>query len=227
MSDAMPAAAIDAAMSMEATAQRSQARHWAAPGGRHDRIIILLKRTLPVVTTVLAVLLAVAPFTHQSEVSFVLDKKKVDVAAERLRVVEALYRGEDSRGRPFSLRAGSAVQRNSREPIVQLKELEARLQMSNGGAFVTAEKGQYDLGNEKVSVEGPIRFVSADGYRLITRDVDILLGPRTLRSRGPVEGRIPIGTFRADHLAADLENRTVSLQGRATLRIEQFGRKGQ
>ncbi len=109
-------------------------QHWAAPGGRHDRRIILLKRVLPIVTIILAALLAIAPFTHQSEVSFVLDKKKVDMSAERLKVVEALYRGEDSQGRPFSLRAGSAVQKSSREPIVQLNDLEARLQMDNGGA---------------------------------------------------------------------------------------------
>ncbi len=49
---------------------------------------------------------------------------------------------------------------------------------------------------------------------------------RNLRSRGPVEGRIPTGTFRADHLSADLEKRTVTLEGGARLRIEQFGRKG-
>ncbi len=221
-----PAVPYDTGMSAQASAHRNTLQHWAAPGGRHDRLIILLKRVLPIVTLVLAALLAIAPFTHQSEVSFVLDKKKVDMSAERLKVIEALYRGEDSRGRPFSLRAGSAVQKSSREPIVQLNDLEARLQMDNGGALVTAQHGIYDLGKEQVTVNGPIRFESANGYRLVTRDVDIALPARTLRSRGPVEGRIPTGTFSADHLNADLEKRTVSLDGRARLRIEQFGRKG-
>jgi lipopolysaccharide export system protein LptC len=213
-------------MSAEANAQRSQRRHWAAPGGAHDRLLAWLKRGLPLVTAAIAFLLAAAPFAHQSEVSFVLDKKKVAMAAERLKVVEALYRGEDSRGRPFSLRAGSAVQKSSRDPIVQLRELEARLQMPGGGALVTAERGQYDMAKELVTVDGPIRFESGSGYRLVTRDVDIRLAERTLRSRGPVEGRIPTGVFRADHLSADLDGRTVALDGGARLRIEQFGRKG-
>ncbi|MBO9581752.1 MAG: LPS export ABC transporter periplasmic protein LptC [Sphingobium sp.] len=213
-------------MSVQASERRSLQQHWAAPGGSHDRMIVWLKRSLPVITGIMATLLAIAPFTHQSEVSFVLDKKKVDMSAERLKVIEALYRGEDSRGRPFSLRAGSAVQKSSREPIVQLNDLEARLQMDNGSALVTAQRGTYDLGKELVTVVGPIRFERADGYRMVTRDVDISLAKRNMRSRGPVEGRIPTGTFRADHLSADLENRTVSLEGGARLRIEQFGRKG-
>lgn len=226
MSEAVPGALPDTAMSVQASEQRSLQQHWAAPGGSHDRMIVWLKRSLPVITGVMATLLAIAPFTHQSEVSFVLDKKKVDMSAERLKVVEALYRGEDSRGRPFSLRAGSAVQKSSREPIVQLNDLEARLQMDNGSALVTAQRGTYDLGKELVTVVGPIRFEREDGYRMVTRDVDISLANRNLRSRGPVEGRIPTGTFRANHLSADLENRTVSLEGGARLRIEQFGRKG-
>jgi len=226
MSEAVTPVA-DTAMSAQASEHRDMLRHWAAPGGRHDRLIILLKRVLPIVTIVLAAMLTIAPFLHQSEVSFVLDKKKVDMSAERLKVVEALYRGEDERGRPFSLRAGSAVQKSSREPVVQLNDLQARLQMDNGGALVTAQRGAYDMAKEQVRVDGPIRFESANGYRLVTRDVDIALNQRTLRSRGSVEGRIPTGTFSADHLNADLENRTVSLEGRARLRIEQFGRKGQ
>ena len=226
MSEAVPGAVPDSAMSVQANTQRGLRRHWAAPGGRQDRMIVWLKRGLPVATILLGLGLAAAPFAHQGEVSFVLDKKKVDMSSERLRVIEALYRGEDSNGRPFSLRAGSAVQKSSREPIVQLNDLEARLQMDTGSALVTAQRGAYDLGKEMVTINGPIRFERADGYRMVTQDVDISLPNRTMRSRGPVEGRIPTGTFRANHLSADLENRTVTLDGGARLRIEQFGRKG-
>lgn len=212
--------------SAEATAQRGVRQKWAAPGGSHDRMLMLLKRGLPIASGVLGAFLLTAPFTHQSEVSFVLDKNKVDMAGERLKVVEALYRGEDSRGRPFSLRAGSALQKSSRDPVVQLNELEARMQLENGGAVVTARRGQYDMNKESVAIDGPIQFESANGYRLTTRDVDIQIDQRRLRSRGSVEGRMPAGTFRADHLNADLDARTVTLEGNARLRVEQFGRKG-
>ncbi len=217
-------AGYELAPSALASAELSKRQHWAAPGGQHDFMIRLLKRMLPICAALLGAFLLAAPFLHQTEVSFVLDKNKVDVASERLKVTEALYRGEDANGRPFSLRAGSALQRNSVNPTVELNELEARMQMDNGGAVVTARQGAYNMERETIAIVGPIQFEKAGGYRLTTRDVDISLTQRDLRSRGSVEGRMPAGTFRADHLEADLEARTVTLQGNARLRMEQLAR---
>lgn len=210
-------------MSAAADSQRTQRQHWAAPGGRHDRLVGLLKRALPVLVGLLAAVLATAPFTHDQEVSFLLDKKKVDVASERMKVTEALYRGEDAKGQPFSLRAGSAVQKSSREPIVQLRDMEARLQIDGKASVVAAQKGAYDIERERVGVVGPLQFQTEDGYRFTTRDVGIDLKTRRLASQQRVDGRMPIGTFGADRLQADLAARTVTLQGRARLHIDQNG----
>jgi lipopolysaccharide export system protein LptC len=214
-------------MSIQAEQQRHARRHWARPGGRHDRLVARLKNWLPMAVGVLAALLVTAPFTGGDKVSFVLDKNKVEVAKERMRVTEALYRGEDGRGQPFSLRAGSAVQKNSREPIVDLNDMSARILLSEGPAVLNARKGRYDMDSERVAVDGPVQFEAAGGYRLTTRDVGIDLKTRRMRSAGRVDGRIPIGTFSGDHLEADLGARTVTLNGRASLRIEQNGIKGQ
>lgn len=213
-------------MSIQADQQRHARRDWARPGGRHDRLVARLKNWLPVFVGVLAALLVMAPFTGGDKVSFVLDKNKVEVAKERMRVSEALYRGEDSKGQPFSLRAGSAVQKSSREPIVDLDDMSARVLLSEGPAVLNARKGRYDMEKERVAVDGPVQFEAAGGYRLTTRDVGIDLKTRRMRSAGRVDGRIPIGTFSGDHLDADLGARTVTLNGRASLRIEQNGIKG-
>lgn len=189
-------------------------------------MVKLLKNWLPVAVGVLSALLATAPFTGGDKVSFVLDKNKVEVAKERMRVTEALYRGEDSKGQPFSLRAGSAVQKSSREPIVDLNNMSARILLSDGPAVLNAQKGRYDMDSERVAIVGPVQFEAAGGYRLTTRDVGIDLKTRRMQSAGRVDGRIPIGTFGADQLRADLEARTVTLNGRARLRIEQNGLKG-
>lgn len=213
-------------MSLQAERERGERHVWAAPGSSHDRLIRPLKRLLPVAIGVLTAFLATAPFTHQSEVSFVLDKNKVEVARERMRVTEALYRGEDSKGQPFSLRAGSAVQKSSREPVVQLKDLSARILLNDGPAVLTAQQGAYDMDRENVDVRGPVQFQSAGGYRLTTRDVGIDLNARSMESRGRVDGRMPVGTFSADQLKANLKDRTVTLQGNARLRINQNAIKG-
>jgi len=213
-------------MSRLADTQRTTRQHWAMPGGAHDRMVRLLKNLLPMGVGALLAFLAVAPFTTQNEVSFVLDKKDVDVASERMKVREALYRGTDSKGRPFSLRAGSAVQKTSRDPVVVMKDLSARLLMTDGAAVLKADQGRYNLDNEQMKIVGPVQFDSAQGYRLTTRDVNVDLQSRNMRSEGRVYGRIPMGPFDADHLQADLNDRTVTLVGNARLRIEQNGIKG-
>jgi len=213
-------------MSRLAETQRTVRQHWALPGGAHDRVVGLLKTMLPIGVGVLAAFLAAAPFTMKDEVSFVLDKNDVDVASERLKVREALYRGEDSKGRPFSLRAGSAVQKTSRDPVVEMKDLSARLLMTDGAAVLKADQGRYNLETERMAIDGPVQFDSAQGYRLTTRDVTIDLKSRNMNSTGRVYGRIPIGNFDADHLRADLDDHTVTLVGNARLRIEQNAIKG-
>jgi lipopolysaccharide export system protein LptC len=82
------------------------------------------------------------------------------------------------------------------------------------------------MDTERVAVDGPVQFQAAGGYRLTTRDVGIDLRSRRMQSAGRVDGRIPIGTFSGDHLEADMAARTVTLNGRASLRIEQNGLKG-
>ena len=213
-------------MSLQAERQRGKRHVWAAPGSSHDRLIRPLKRLLPIAVGVLTAFLATAPFTHQSEVSFVLDKNKVEVARERMRITEALYRGEDSKGQPFSLRAGSAVQKSSQEPVVQLRDLAARILLNDGPAVLTAQQGAYDMEQENLDVQGPVQFQSAGGYRLTTRDVGIDLEARRMESRGRADGRMPVGTFSANQLKADLTERTVTLEGNARLRIDQNAIRG-
>ena len=160
-------------MSRLADSQRTLRQHWALPGGSHDRLVRVLKIILPIGVGVLAIFLATAPFTMRGDVSFVLDKNDVAVAGERLRVREALYRGEDAKGRPFSLRAGSAVQKTSREPVVEMRDLSARMLMQEGPAVLTAQQGRYWMDADLVNVDGPVQFAAANGYRLTTRDGNI------------------------------------------------------
>lgn len=206
-------------MSQAAVLTRTQRQIWAAPGSRHDRVIALLQILLPIGIGVLAAFLVMAPLFMGGDVSFVLDKNKVEVARERLKIETARYSGEDARGRPFSLTAGSAVQKTSAEPVVQLNTLAAEIRLQDGPAQILADRGRYDMRTERVAIEGPITVTAADGYRLGTRDATVDLKTRTLASGGAVTGNTPLGTFSGDRLTADLEQRTVALKGNARLRI--------
>jgi lipopolysaccharide export system protein LptC len=205
----------------DAAAQAPRSNRWARPGGFHDYLVGFLKFVLPAMVGVLLAYLALAPLSKGPEVSFLLDKNKVETAQEHMRTQQAQYRGQDKLGRPFVVSAQSAVQARSDDPIVNIDGMAAQLGLDSGPARIVGERARYDMSAQQVDVAGPIRFTAADGYRLDTRDVTVDLGERTLRSRGAVEGSIPLGRFSAGRFRADLDKRIVVLDGRARLHIVQ------
>lgn len=203
----------------QAKALRSARQRFAAPGGRHDRLVAFLARALPMGVGVIAALMVLTPLSPRGEISFLLDRNKVAMIDERLSVDNAMYRGQDNLGRPFSLQAGEAVQRSSREGVVRMTDLVARILLNDGPARLTAESGAYTIESETVRVFGPVRLTAADGYRMIARDVAIDLRSRRMVGAGGVDGAIPAGTFSADRLIADLPAKTITLDGNARLRM--------
>jgi lipopolysaccharide export system protein LptC len=208
-------------MSDAAARGRSVKQRWAVPGSAHDRLIRWSKIALPCAVGVLIAVLAVAPLDRDGDVSFILDKKKVENATERMRVESARYTGTDNQGRQFTMVADSAVQRDSDTPLVELKGLLAQLGLAQGPLRIAAAKGQYNIDEQRVAINGPVRVAGPDGYRLATRDVTVDLKQKRLASAGPVTGQMRLGTFQAGRLRADLGERTVTLDGGARLKIVQ------
>ena len=200
---------------------RDKRRLWAAPGGSHDRKVRILARWLPGLVGVVAAAMIVGPLFTQGELSFLLDRNKVAVTEERLRVTNAMYRGEDGQGRPFTVTAGSAVQVSAREPVVRMENIAARIRLSDGPAELTAARGAYDYSAQTVQADGPVQFTAADGYRLSTANVLIDLRQRKVWGSGGVSGAVPAGTFSADRVSADLDSRVLMLDGNVRLRIDQ------
>lgn len=198
---------------------RTARQRWAMPGSGHDMIIGVARVVLPVSIGVLTAFLLAAPLTMGGEVSFVLDKKKVEVAQERMRLQAALYRGQDDKGQPFAISAGSAVQKSSAEPIVQLRLLAAEILLADGPAKLHSDTGRYNIDTQQVSMDGPIQFNAAGGYNLATSNATLDLKSRNLVSRGAVSGRVPQGSFSASGMRADLAEHRVLLDGNVRLRI--------
>ena len=208
-------------MSEAALRERESKQRWADPGSGHDKIVRWSKIALPSAVGVLVAVLALAPLDKRNDVGFILDKKKVQSAPERMRVETARYTGTDNKGQRFEVTAQRAIQPSSEVPIVNIEGMFAELALMNGPLMIAANQGRYDLDNQQVAVSGPVRVVGPDGYRLETKDVQVDLKKRQLRSSGPVSGRMRLGQFQAGQLHADLGQRTVVLDGGARLKIMQ------
>src|SRR3954463_16608620 len=108
------------------------------PGSAHHRLIRWSKVVLPSAVGVLVAVLMLAPLDKQGDVSFILDKKKVENAPERMRVETARYVGADNKGQKFSITAQSAIQRTSDVPIVDIEGMFAQLALANGPLMIAA-----------------------------------------------------------------------------------------
>ena len=208
-------------MSEAAKRDRVGKQHWAVPGSRHDKLVRTAKVVLPSAVGVLIAFLALAPLDRSGDVSFILDKNKVASAPERMRVEAARYTGLDNKGQRFEIVAQTAVQQKSDVPIVDIVGMAASLGLVRGPVTVEAPRGRYDLGRQQVAIGGAVRVDGADEYHVETRGVTVDLKSRTMRSSGAVAGSMKLGSFSAGRLTADLDERTMVLDGGARLKIVQ------
>ncbi len=204
-------------MTQAADQMRSKRQAFAAPGSKLDKAVRVLAIGLPALVGMIAAMMVITPLSPRGDVSFLLDRNKVAIADDRLRVDEAMYRGQDSDGRPFSLLAGQAVQQNKAVRMVQLDDLSARILLDEGPAVLNALAGTYDIESEQVSVPSLVQFTASDGYEMAARNVVIDLPSRTLLGRGGVSGEVPAGSFSANRIRADLSERTLLLSGNAKM----------
>jgi lipopolysaccharide export system protein LptC len=196
-------------------------QRWAEPGSGHDRIVRWTKIALPSAVGILIAVLALAPLDKKGDVSFILDKKKVQTAPERMRVESARYTGTDDKGQQFVMVANRAVQRSSDTPLVDIRGMSAKLNLQQGPMLIKANQGRYNLDTQQVAVDGPVKAAGADGFKLNTSDVIVDMKQRQLASRGPAAGTMRLGQFRANRIHADLGEHTVVLEGGARLKIVQ------
>lgn len=196
-------------------------QRWAEPGSGHDKIVRWSKIALPSAVGALIAILALAPLDKKNDVSFILDKKKVDSAPERMRVEAARYTGTDNKGQQFVMTANSAIQPTSDSPLVDINGMFARLNQPQGPTLINASKARYNLDTQQVAIDGAVTLSGNEGFRLATNDVLVNLKQRQLSSTGPATGAMRLGQFSAGHIHADLNSRTVVLDGGARLKITQ------
>ena len=208
-------------MAEAAASRKVSKQRWAEPGSWHDWLVKWTKVILPMAVGVLIAVLALAPLGKKSDVSFILDKKKVQNAPESMRVEKARYVGTDDKGQQFTMIANRAIQPSSDVPIVDISGMAARLNLAQGPLLIGANNGRYNLDTQKVMIDGPVKVAGGDGYKLATRDVTVDLKQRQLASAGPVSGAMRLGQFQAGQLHANLGDRTVVLDHGARLKIVQ------
>ena len=165
-------------MTLRADTMRDRRRVFAAPGGSHDRTVRILAVVLPASIGALLAVMVLAPLSPRGEISFLLDRTKVAMVDDRMRALGAMYRGQDDRGRGFSVKAGSAVQHSAAVHQVVMNDVTARMMLDDGPAIMDAQAGTYDFSRQEIDVPGAVNVQTADGYRMVTQGATIKLDQR-------------------------------------------------
>ena len=132
-------------MSDAAVRRRADQQRWANPGSAHDKIVRWSKIMLPAGVGALIAILAFAPLQKEGDVSFILDKKKVENVNERMRVETARYVGADNKGQQFEIIARQALQRSSEIPVVDIQGMFARLALAQACFEFIPTRAMLDL----------------------------------------------------------------------------------
>src|SRR6476469_4166719 len=152
ISPAGPSRTFSRTMADTASPERVSKQRWAEPGSGHDKIVHWTKIALPSAVGVLIAVLMLAPLDKNGDVSFILDKKKVQSAPERMRVEAARYTGTDDKGQQFTMIADRAIQRSSDTPLVDINGMLARLNQAQGPVLIAANKGRYNIETQRVAI---------------------------------------------------------------------------
>lgn len=201
--------------------EQSRRRQSLMPGAPRDSWVSGAKTMLPIASGLLLAVMVALPLISRQEFSFMLSKDSSAKADERMQVQEASYRGETLAGEPFTIRAGSALQKTSAIPVILLKDLSAEIERKDGLAKVTAPAGEFLTDENRVLIDGPVRAHSESGYRLEGRKIMVDLNANRVVSNEAVAGELPAGVFRANSFLADLKGERVVLEGGASLRFNQ------
>lgn len=109
-------------------------------------------------------------------------------------------------GRPYEVRARSGVQDIRTPKIIELNEIDATVQTSDGASVrVQAPKGVFDSGADRMRLDAGsagdgIRITSTSGYDVVMRTADMDFKKGDVVSKDPVVLTLTNGAIAADEL---------------------------
>ena len=122
-----------------------------------------------------------------------------------------VLKGLGDNGKPYEVKAAQATQ--TREGLIELKEVDGRIELEDGLMHITAARGGIVPETGKGSVEGGVTIDLAGEYKFETEraDIDMKSGIVTGDTKVRVEG--PMGTIEAAGFRVEKSVKRVTFTG--------------
>lgn len=186
----------------------------------YDHFVALMRLVLPFVAIIIGLIALAWPLLSDTEDGFTFRREGLETHSDKIRIENAHYTGVDSYGRLFYVSARQATQDRPDAPLVDLTLLEAELDAdAEERAHVTAPAGLYAIEERRLAVTGGMSLDTSSGYHVRTDRATIALDKRVAQSDSVVDGRSPLGSFRAGGFTLYAENRVMRLRNGVSMTI--------
>ncbi len=188
--------------------------------GRHSGRVRLLRRVILLGAAGLAAIVLVFSFFDPfSKLPQNLSISQATLSGTRVTMDLPKLNGYRRDGRPYEVRARSGVQDVRTPKIIELNELEAKLETAEKTTvLVVAPTGVFDSGADRMSLtsqstSGGVRITSSSGYDIVLRTADIDFKKGAMTSSDPVTVKMTNGSVYADGLDISDNGAIVSFLG--------------
>jgi lipopolysaccharide export system protein LptC len=194
---------------------------------RHSARVRLLRRAAIAGSLLVTVLISAAAFVSPlKNLPVDLSTGRVGFDGTKVTLDVPKITGVQKDGRPFEIKAHSAIQDLTKPNVVELLGIESSIGTAdNSTTWVSAERGIYDSSHDKMTLEGDIRIKNSAGYDIWLKTARIDFKTGGLVSEEPVKVLIEGGTIAAKQLDVSDNGHKVSFGGDVTSTIKMAQRE--
>ncbi len=183
--------------------------------GRHsDRVRWLKLMILVVCCGAVVLLMAISFFDPFGRLPRNFTTEQTSLNGSRITMEKPRLSGYREDGKPYDLRAASGVQDIRTPSIIELSDLDAKVDTTEQSAIhLVAPRGVYDSSKDTMVLDGDIHITSGSGYDIRLRSADVNFKDGTVVSDDPLTVVMSSGAVAANSLRISDHGHKISFQG--------------
>jgi lipopolysaccharide export system protein LptC len=189
-------------------------------GSFYSRFVRAMKLVLPAAAALLLGAILLWPQLQAERNRFQIGLSGLDPRnPDRLRVLNARFRGTDKQNQPYTVTAESASEADAEGRQVALDSPSADLALSSGAWILArAPEGVFDRDTETLLLKGGVSVFHDDGYEFSSPTARLWLKEGRAEGDDPAEGHGPAGEIKsADGFLLIDKGRRILFKGKSRL----------
>jgi lipopolysaccharide export system protein LptC len=187
---------------------------------RHSRRVRILKLAVPLVAAVIAVAFPVYSYLA-APVSIQVQADGSAFADGKLVMANPKLNGFTKQDLPYSMTALRAIQDVSKQGIIDLEGIDAKLPLSaDNVAAVNASHGTYNRDGNTMSLTSDVTITTTDGLEAKFKSVFLDMGKGTMKTSDPVDVSRGGSRITADSMSIQDNGKIVVFENRVRVNID-------